>query len=170
MNKPALFFSLLAWSVLGSGCVGPGPNSQRGAMNGGLLGAVAGAVIGHNSRGGDVIGGAILGSVAGAVVGGAIGDSVDVQHGTNHGYPDDRGYRRGRLEQPPQPPAPLTETVSAPPASNAIWIPGYWAYDGRGYLWVGGVWEIPPPGARAYVAAHWEYQGDRYVYVQSSWR
>jgi len=170
MNTRILLAPALAISALWSGCIGPGPNSQRGAVNGSVIGAVAGAVIGHNSRGGDALGGAILGGVAGALVGGAVGNDVDIQQGTANGYPDDRGYRRVRGRQVPQPPAPLTETVTPAPAPNAIWIPGYWAYDGRGYSWVSGIWEIPPPNAHAYVAAHWEYQGDRYVYLPASWR
>ena len=71
---------------------------------------------------------------------------------------------------PPPPPPAYTETVPPPPAPNAVWVPGYWTYDGRGYGWVAGVCEIPPPGAHAYVGAHWENQGGRTVYVQSSWR
>jgi hypothetical protein len=164
MNKPVLLLSALALSGLGSGCVGTGPNTQQGAVTGGALGAIAGAVIGHNSRGGDALGGTV-----GALAGGAIGNSVDHQQGTVYGYPDNRGYRRVRVEQAPPPPA-YSEPISAPPAPNAIWIPGYWSYDGRGYAWVKGFWEIPPPNAHAYVAAHWERQGDRDVYVAASWR
>ena len=103
------------------------------------------------------------------IAGGAIGNSVDHQQGTVYGYPDNRGYRRVRVEQAPPPPA-YSEPISAPPAPNAIWIPGYWSYDGRGYAWVKGFWEVPPPNAHAYVAAHWERQGDRDVYVAASWR
>ena len=170
MNKPTLLVSTLVLSALWSGCVGTGPNTQQGAVNGGMLGALAGAIIGHNSRGGDALGGAILGGTAGAIAGGAIGNSVDHERGTVYGYPDARVYRRATVQPAPPPPPAYTETVSAPPAPNAIWVPGYWTFDGRQYSWVAGVWEIPPPNARAYVAAHWEREGDRYVYVQSSWR
>jgi hypothetical protein len=170
MNKTILV-SALALSTLLTGCVGTGPNTQQGAVNGGALGAIAGAIIGHNSRGGDTLGGAILGGTIGAIAGGTLGNSVDQQRGTLYGYPDDRGgYRRVMVQEAPPPPAPYAETVSAPPAPNAIWVPGYWSYDGRGYSWMRGTWEIPPPNARAYVAAHWEQQGDRTVYVQGSWR
>ena len=172
MNKTTLLVSALSVSALLSGCVGTGPNTQQGAVNGGMIGALAGAIIGHNSRGGDALGGAILGGAVGAIAGGTLGNSVDQQRGTIYGYPDDRGYRRVtvRTREAPPPPAPHQETVTAPPAPNAIWIPGYWSYDGRGYFWVSGVWEIPPPNAHAFVAAHWERQGDRDVYVPGSWR
>src|SRR5476649_2886517 len=170
MNKHTLFLSALASSALLSGCVGTGPNTQQGAVNGGVIGAIAGAIIGHNSRGGDGLGGAILGGTIGALAGGAMGNSVDAQHGTLYPYPDGRGYRRAMVQPAPPPPPAYTETVPPSPAPNAIWIPGYWALDRRGYAWVSGAWEIPPPNAHTYIAAHWEDQGDRYVYVPSSWR
>jgi hypothetical protein len=171
MRKPILLASSLSLCAFWSGCVGVGPNTQQGAVTGGALGAIAGAVIGHNSRGGDALGGAILGGTAGAIAGGTLGNSVDNQRGTL--YDDGYGYRREATYQPaaPQspPPAPA-ENIPAAPAANAVWVPGYWIYDGRAYTWAGGHWEIPPANAHTYVAGHWENQGGSYVYVQSSWR
>jgi len=170
MNKHTLFASTLMLSTLLAGCVGTGPNTQQGAVNGGAIGALAGAIIGHNSRGGDSLGGAILGGTLGAIAGGTLGNSVDNQRGTLYGYPEARGYARPMVQSSPPSPPPYAETVSAPPGPNAVWVPGYWASDGRRYVWIAGVWQVPPPNAHTYVAAHWEYQADRYVYVQSSWR
>jgi len=172
MNKHTLLLPALTLSALLSGCVGTGPNTQQGAVNGGAIGALAGAIIGHNSRGGDTLGGALLGGTVGAIAGGTLGNSIDQKNGTVYGYPEERGYRRTRMEQvaPPPPPPAYTETVPASPAANAMWIPGYWAFDGRGYRWIAGSWEIPPPNARAYVVAHWENQGGSTVYVPGYWR
>lgn len=169
MKRHFLILSTLTSSALLSGCVGTGPNTQQGAVAGGTLGAIAGAVIGHNSRGGDALGGAILGGTAGAIAGGAIGNSVDAQGGTLYPYPQARGYRRVSV-QPPPPSAPVSEAVPPAPGPNAVWIPGYWAFQGQSYAWVGGTWQIPPPNSHAYVVAHWEMQGNQYVYVQSAWR
>lgn len=170
MHKTALLASTIALSALLNGCVGTGPNTQQGAVTGGALGALAGAIIGHNSRGGDAFGGALLGGAAGAIAGGTIGNSVDNERGTLYGYPTERSYRATRIETPPPPPPAPTETIPPAPATNAVWVPGYWTYDGRGYAWTTGHWEIPPPYANSYVAGHWENQGGRYVYVQSHWR
>jgi hypothetical protein len=170
MHKSTLLVSALALSALLSGCVGTGPNTQQGSVAGGTLGALAGAIIGHNSAGGDALGGALLGATAGAIAGGTLGNSVDNQRGTLYGYPAERSYRATQAEAPPPPPAAPTETIPASPAANAVWVPGYWLYDGRSYAWTGGHWEIPPPYARSYVAAHWENQGGRSVYVRSYWR
>lgn len=172
MIKQTLLLSTLAMSLLGAGCVGTGPNTQQGAVSGGALGAAAGAIIGHNSRGGDTLGGALLGGAIGAIAGGTLGNSVDQQRGTLYDAPG--GYRRERVPvsyAPPQPPpAPVADVVTPAPASNALWVPGYWTFDGRRYSWTTGHWEIPPPNARAYVVAHWEQRPEGYAFVQSYWR
>jgi hypothetical protein len=161
-------------SVTLTGCVGSGPNTEQGAVTGGAIGALAGAIIGHNSRGGDALGGAILGGVGGAIAGGVIGNSVDQERGTVYqpgGTVYDRpGQRRVSRNEPPQTPAPLADTYTPSPAPNAVWIPGYWSYDGRGYGWQAGHWEIPPPMAKTYVTAHWEQRPNGYAFVPSYWQ
>ena len=149
---------------------------QDAKTTGLVVGAVAGAVIGNNSRGGNTLGGALIGATVGAIAGGTLGNSVDNQRGTLYGYPEAQGYRSYRYERmaqampPPPPPPQVTETVGASPAPNALWVPGYWSFNGNSYIWLGGHWEIPPPNVRAYVAAHWENRRDGYVYVPSYWR
>ncbi len=170
MNALLRFVPVLASAMLLGGCVGTGPNTQQGAVTGGTLGAIAGAIIGHNSRGGDALGGAILGGTAGAIAGGTLGNSVDQQRGTL--YDPRAGYvyrERPARAVPPPPPAPA-ETIPAPPAPSALWIPGYWTYDGRGYAWTTGHWEIPPPNATTYVASHWESRGGAAAFVPAHWR
>jgi hypothetical protein len=168
MNKPTLLLALAALSSLLSGCVGTGPNTQQGAVTGGALGAIAGAIIGHNSRGGDALGGAILGGAAGAIAGGTIGNSVDNERGTLYQEPTPTRYRV--MSPPPTPAPPATEEIiTASPAPNALWIPGYWNFVGNGYTWTAGHWEIPPPTAHSYMAAHWEYRGRHYVFVPGYW-
>jgi hypothetical protein len=74
------------------------------------------------------------------------------------------------MSPPPMPAPPATtEVMTASPAPNALWIPGYWNYVGRGYTWVPAHWEIPPPTAHSYMAAHWEYRGRHYVFVPGYW-
>lgn len=161
----------LTLSLLCAGCVGTGPNTQQGAVTGGALGALAGAIIGNNSRGHDSVGGAILGGLAGAVAGGTLGNSVDNQQGTLYGPPQVARASVVAQQAPPAPPSSQpADVVTAPPSPTAIWIPGYWAYNGYGYVWTAGRWEIPPPNCHAYVAPYWANQGGAYVYVQGTWR
>ena len=76
-----------------------------------------------------------------------------------------------QIAVPPAPPTSQpTDVVTPAPSPTAVWIPGYWAYNGTGYVWTAGHWETPPPNCHAYVAAHWELQGNTYVYYQGYWR
>src|SRR5205823_4655985 len=139
MRKSILILSALSIPALFTGCVGTGPNTERGAISGGTLGAIAGGIIGNNSRGGDTFGGGVLGATAGALAGGLIGNSVDQERGTfyDQPYPAARGYRRAVAvpqSLPPPPPAPA-ESIGPAPSADAVWVPGYWLYDGRGYRW-----------------------------------
>jgi hypothetical protein len=172
MRKQILLLAAFGTAAFSTGCVGTGPNTQQGAVTGGALGAIAGAIIGHNSGSGNTLGGALIGGAAGALAGGTLGNSADHRDGTiyDESQPTTRVHRVVReVPPPPPPPAPM-ETATASPAGNAVWIPGYWSFDGHSYAWVGGHWEIPPPNAHAYVVAHWENQGGGYYFVPSYWR
>lgn len=66
-----------------SNCAAPtGPNTQRGAVTGGLLGAAAGGIIGHQSGRG----------LEGAAIGGATGAGAGALYGNAQ---DQENYRRG---------------------------------------------------------------------------
>lgn len=175
MNKSVLLLPALAMACLVTGCVGTGPNTEQGAVTGGALGALAGGIIGHNSQGGDAFGGALLGAAAGAIAGGAIGNSVDQERGTIYGTPgqydpDRRTRRVSRASVPVTPPPAPVDPVPPQPAPNAIWVAGYWIFDGRSYTWNAGRWEIPPPLATTYVPAHSESRNGQLVYVPGHWR
>lgn len=171
MRKKVLFLSGLAATTLLTGCVGSGPNTQNGAVAGGALGALAGAIIGHNSGSGNTLGGAVIGGAVGALAGGTLGNRADHEQGSvySEGVPAGRTYRVVQ-QVPPPPPPPAHEVAGPAPAANAVWIPGYWSFDGGAYSWVAGHWEIPPPGANTYIAAHWENQGNGYFFVPAYWR
>lgn len=57
-----------------------------------------------------------------------------------------------------QPPEPIDEQPAdaRPDNPEAEWLPGYWNWDAdrNGYVWVSGVWRIPPPGNR-WVPGYW---------------
>src|SRR5229473_6903536 len=50
---------------------------------------------------------------------------------------------------PKQPPSTIDELPpdQKPESDNVQWIPGYWAWDeeAKDFLWVSGLWRIPPP-------------------------
>ncbi len=171
MRHPGIVILALGVSVFWGGCVGTGPNTQQGAVTGGALGALAGGIIGNNSGSHNGASGALIGALAGAIAGGALGNSVDNERGTLY-QPPSGAVSPYAVQQVPAAPseAPMTEVVTAPPSPAALWIPGYWAYDGVRYVWVAGHWEIPPPNCRSYVAPYWANQGGGYVYVRGYWR
>jgi hypothetical protein len=176
MKTRTFLISSLALATLLTGCVGTGPNTQQGAVAGGAAGALAGAIIGNNSRGGNALGGALIGGAVGAIVGGTIGNSVDHQRGTIYGNYDQAYASRVEMRGPPPmtpPPPQVAEVVPAAPSPSALWIPGYWSFDGNAYAyyWLAGHWEMPPPNVRTYVTAHWERRGRHYYcWVQSYWQ
>jgi hypothetical protein len=176
MHSTTRYIPALVLATLLTGCVGTGPSTQQGAVTGGVLGAAAGALIAGNQHGGDPLGGAILGATLGALAGGTIGNSIDNQNGTLYrtsAPAPHAGHYTTQVQQgpPPTPPAPQTADVVTPaPSSNALWVPGYWDYNGTGYAWAAGHWELPPPNAQTYIAAHWENRSGNYVFVRGYWQ
>ncbi|HET7534951.1 MAG TPA: YXWGXW repeat-containing protein [Candidatus Didemnitutus sp.] len=172
----------LALSVLLGGCASSGPNAQRGAAAGGALGAIAGAIIGNNSHGGNGATGALIGAAFGAVAGGAAGSMKDEENAAKQ----QQRYDSSVPYQPPQhhrtyssvpavshvpsPPSSMpNETIPPSPNSAAIWVPGYWDYNGVSYVWMPGRWEIPPPDKQDFMAGHWEVHDNAYVFVRGHW-
>jgi len=74
---------LCAFSL--TNCAAPaGPNTQRGAVTGGLLGAAAGGIIGHQS--GRALEGAAIGAAAGGGAGALYGNAQDQEQRRRYDY------------------------------------------------------------------------------------
>jgi len=168
--KPSAFALALMVTLASAGCVGTGPNTQRGAVGGAALGGLAGAIIGNNTGHGNALGGAAIGAAAGALAGGTLGNAADNERGTLY-HSEDEASTNVAVEDPPPPPPPQREYVGPQPTPSAVWIPGFWAYsDGGRYVWVAGHWEIPPPRYHTYYPPHWRRRGHLYIYVHGYWR
>ena len=72
------------------------------------------------------------------------------------------------IEVAEAPPAPIVEVRPAAPFGGAVWIPGYWHWNGSHHFWVGGRWSAPRRGAH-WEPAHWERRGPRHVFIQGHW-
>lgn len=56
------------------------------------------------------------------------------------------------------------------PDGNVQWITGYWAWDDEReeYIWISGVWRVPPPG-RKWVPGYWLRVENGYQWVSGYW-
>ncbi|MEO8700969.1 MAG: hypothetical protein ABI867_13055 [Kofleriaceae bacterium] len=72
------------------------------------------------------------------------------------------------IHAPVAPPPMRVEPERRRPAAVAVWTGGYWAWDGRGYLWIPGAWRVPPSGGR-WVAPSWRPRGRAVVFVPGGW-
>lgn len=167
MNHKISLSTLVAVTILSAGCVGTGPNTQQGAVEGGALGALAGAIVGNNSGGHNGLAGALIGGTVGAIAGGTLGNRIDHDNGTIYNTPDEAVAYIYDGAIPPAP-APVVEVVPPAPGVGFIWVNGYWSWNGDQYFWIPGLWTVCPEGC-FYARPHWEYRGGRHVFVRGYW-
>ena len=58
-----------------------------------------------------------------------------------------------------------------PDSDKATWIPGYWGWDDerKDFIWVSGVWRVPPPGFR-WMPGYWQdNQGQGHQWISGYW-
>ena len=67
------------------------------------------------------------------------------------------------------PPTPIVEVRPALPFAGAVWIPGYWHWNGARHVWVGGRYSAPRAGY-AWEPARWEPHGRFHRWVPGHWR
>jgi hypothetical protein len=72
---------------------------------------------------------------------------------------------------PKAPPALIEEIPpEQKPEGDVQWIPGYWDWDDERneYIWVSGIWRVPPPG-RQWVPGYWTPTGQGYQWISGYW-
>ncbi|MHB1036822.1 MAG: YXWGXW repeat-containing protein [Pirellulales bacterium] len=76
------------------------------------------------------------------------------------------------LAVPKKPPQAIEEMPPdiRPQGDNVVWIPGYWGWeqDRQDFVWISGVWRVPPPGQQ-WVPGYWTAQGNGYQWVSGFW-
>ena len=80
--------------------------------------------------------------------------------------------RKAGLVVPRQPPNPVEEIPpDAKPEGEVVWIPGYfsWDDDRKDFVWVSGVWRVPPPGYH-WVPGYWNQVPQGYQWVSGFWQ
>lgn len=73
---------------------------------------------------------------------------------------------------PTQPPEPINEVPPdvRPDDARAIWISGYWAWDDErnDFMWISGVWRVPPPNA-VWVPGYWMQVDGGFQWISGFW-
>jgi hypothetical protein len=67
------------------------------------------------------------------------------------------------------PPEPIVEVRPATPFGGAVWIPGYWGWNGAHHVWIGGRYSAPRAGF-VWEANRWERGPGGWRHVQGHWR
>ena len=67
------------------------------------------------------------------------------------------------------PPRTRVEVRPVKPFSSAIWISGYWRWNGRQYIWASGRWAKPRHG-KLWVNGHWKRTNRGWHYIPGHWR
>ena len=67
------------------------------------------------------------------------------------------------------PPAPLEEVRPPSPFANAVWVGGYWHWNGFRQVWVAGRWS-PRPAGFEWEGGRWDKRGDgRFSFHPGHW-
>jgi hypothetical protein len=79
-------------------------------------------------------------------------------------------YAQDVVYIPTAPPTPRVETVPPPPPGRVeTWQPGYWQWNGAGYVWVGGRYVETPRRGAVWIPGRWEHRPQGWIYVAGHW-
>src|SRR5579862_2776390 len=67
------------------------------------------------------------------------------------------------------PPPIIIEPQPMSPFYGAVWLPGYWAWDG-GWRWAHGRWGSPPQPGWCWNEPYYEHRNGEVIYVGGHWR
>ena len=56
------------------------------------------------------------------------------------------------------------------PGPGYLWVPGYWEWTNRGWVWVAGRWVVPPHPQAIWVAPGWVQGPQGWYWQQGYWR
>jgi hypothetical protein len=81
-----------------------------------------------------------------------------------------------RTKAPAKVPIAKSETKGAAPSAAAIWVPGYWNFQGNqntaprgGWAWVPGRWLTPPVQGGRWDPAHWGWANEWWSWIPGHW-
>jgi len=70
---------------------------------------------------------------------------------------------------PAAPPAQKTETATVAPVRTAVWLPGFWQWDGAAWVWIAGSWQLAPEARVTWRVPEWRPRGNVHVLIPGGW-
>ena len=75
----------------------------------------------------------------------------------------------GRIYVRTGPPAPIAAQRVAP-RRGYVWVPGYYRWDGRRYVWIAGEYVRPPRARAVWVPGRWSRDRRGWFWIEGRWR
>ena len=72
-----------------------------------------------------------------------------------------------------RPPGMRYEPIPGPPPGPPrtwVWLPGHWAWNGRGYVWIPGYYVRRPPRYVGWMPGRWVPRHGGWIWVDGYWR
>ncbi|MGN6109315.1 MAG: hypothetical protein ACTHU0_29680 [Kofleriaceae bacterium] len=70
---------------------------------------------------------------------------------------------------PAPPPPPRTEEPPPRQIRAAVWIPGFWQWNGTTWVWIAGSWQLRPEARATWRAPEWRARGGVHVLIPGAW-
>lgn len=70
---------------------------------------------------------------------------------------------------PAAPPPIRVEAPPPQPVRTAVWIEGFWQWNGTSWIWIPGSWQLRPSASMTWRAATWQPRGSVHVLVPGAW-
>ncbi len=68
------------------------------------------------------------------------------------------------------PPSPPAEVRVVAPGAGYVWIGGFHRWNGTAYVWVPGLWVLPPRPHVVWVAGHWKHARGGWYWIEGKWK
>ncbi len=70
---------------------------------------------------------------------------------------------------PAPPPPPQAEAPPPQTLLQAVWVPGFWQWNGSAWVWVPGSWQLRPDPRSTWRAPEWRVRGEVHVLIPGGW-
>jgi hypothetical protein len=83
--------------------------------------------------------------------------------------PDEDIVAEQTTTAPAAPPPLQAETPPPPPVRTAVWVAGFWQWNGTGWVWIAGSYQMRPGAGVTWRAAEWRARGNVHVLIPGGW-